>query len=244
MLISERIAGRWGGEHGRYGVSSFPNFRCILFVHKCLRNVITSLGSMKHYFPLTFVTYFFHAFSFISWAWLELHRLALPRAGHWPLLAAPVTATTRTENKSHIKIPQGREAYSKAAPSLSHPLPRDKDAFLLDKRERSRKAKHDAQMIQARKCSGGVAPIGATSPIPAVFVQSLSICSVPITSQNGTVSALLKGSRGGSQGVGASCLPSDGDVRESPLNICLRLKLKLCKSCTALPASSQFIKSS
>lgn len=199
MLMSERIAGRWGGKHGRCGVSSFSSCRCILFVHKCLRNVITSLWAMRHYFPLTFAIYLFHESSFVSWAWLQLHRLALPRAWPSPPLAAPVSATTRAEKKSHIKTPQEREALSKVTPSHSHSLPRSKDASLLDKREPSRKAKPGAQMTQARKCSGGVAPTVATSPIAAVLVHRLSICSVSITSQNGPVPALLKDGTGGTK---------------------------------------------
>lgn len=127
MLISERIAGRWGGEHGRCRVSSFSSCRCILFVHKCLKNVIISLWAMRHSFPLTFAIYYFHTSSFVSWDWLQLHRPALSRAWLQPLFAAPVTAITKAERKSHVKTPQGREAFSKAASSLSHPLPRGKD---------------------------------------------------------------------------------------------------------------------
>lgn len=242
MLMSERIAGRWGGEHGRCRISSFSSCRCILFVHKCLKNVITSLWAMRHYFPLTFAIYFFRASSFVSWAWLELHSLALPRAWPSPLLAAPVTATTRAEKKNQIKTPQGREAFSKAAPSLSHPLPRGKDPSLLDKREPCRKAKPGAQMTQTRKGSGGVAPTGATGPIAVTLVHRLSICPVPITSQNGLVPALLKDGTGGTKVWGIVSPVSWGRERASSKHPLLRLKL--CEGSTALPASSQFIKSS
>lgn len=153
--------------------------------------------SKEALFSINFCHIFFNASSFVSWAWFQLHRLALPQAWPWPLLAAPVTATTRAEKRSPMKTPQAREAFSKAAPSLSHPLPRGKDASLLDEREPSRKAKHGALMTQARKHNGGAAPAGATSPTPAVLVHSLSICPVPITSPNVPVPALLKDSTGG-----------------------------------------------
>lgn len=94
-----------------------------------------------------------------------------------------MTATTRAEEPYKDTPGKG---------SLSHPLPRGKDASLLDKREPSRKAKGGALMIQARKRNGGIAPASATSPTPAVLVHSLSICPVPITSQNGPVPAQLK----------------------------------------------------
>ena len=178
ILISKKIARRWGGEHGRWGKCPFPSRRCILFVHKCLENVIKTLQAIRHSFPLTFATYCFHTSSFIPRAWPQPHRQSPPTRPS----PRPLSVALESWGREAPKGIPGKRSAPPGSTWLQPPVCRG-EGSLFGQRRPSRRAKFSAQVIRKQERAAVAKPLqGAPNTVfsfgPLTTGQTLRCWSI------------------------------------------------------------------